>query len=90
MLNNTNIPVIQQGIKSIYTLNEDDRIRALAWEREKAERDYYSDMGNAREEGIAMGLARGRAEGVNIGKMEIINKLRAKGMSEAEIAALLG
>ena len=82
MLNNTNIPVIQQGIKSIYTLNEDDRIRALAWEREKAERDYYSDMGNAREEGIAMG--------VNIGKMEIINKLRAKGMSEAEIAALLG
>jgi len=94
MLNNTNIPVIQQGIKSIYTLNEDDRIRALAWEREKAERDYYSDMGNAREEGIAegmaRGLARGRAEGVNIGKMEIINKLRAKGMSEAEIAALLG
>ena len=86
MLNNTNIPVIQQGIKSIYTLNEDDRIRALAWEREKAERDYYSDMGNAREEGIAEGMARG----VNIGRMEIINKLRAKGMSEAEIAALLG
>ena len=41
---------------SIYTLNEDDRIRAMAWEREKAERDYYSDMGNAREEGRAEGI----------------------------------
>ena len=82
MLNETNIPIIQQGVKSIYTLNVDDCIRAMAWEREKAERDYYSDMGNAREEGRVQGRAEGRAE--------IIAKMRAEGIPEDIIKRISG
>lgn len=81
MLNETNIPIIQQSIKSIYSLNADEKIRALAWEREKAERDYYSDVGHAKAEGIEIGTAKG---------IEIITrKMRAHGMSDEEINAIL-
>ena len=78
MSNETNIPAISQGVKSILNLNSDDRIRAMAWEREKAERDYYSEIGNARDQG--------RAEE----KAAMIAKMRAEGIPEDIIKRIAG
>ena len=94
MLNETNIPAISQGVKSILTLNSDDRIRAMAWEREKAERDYYSEIGNARSQGREEGRAEGRKEGRAEGRKEeqaaMIAKMRAEGFSEEIIKRITG
>ena len=90
MPNETNIPVIRQGVKSILNLNSDDRIRAMAWEREKAERDYYSEIGNARSQGREEGRAEGRAEGRKEEQAAIIAKMRAEGIPEEIIKRITG
>ena len=86
MLNETNMPAISQGVKSILNLNSDDRIRAMAWEREKAERDYYSEIGNARSQGREEGRAEGRKEE----QAAMIAKMRAEGLSEEIIKRITG
>ena len=86
MLNETNIPAISQGVKSILTLNSDDRIRAMAWEREKAERDYFSEIGNARSQGREEGRAEGRKEE----QAAMIAKMRAEGIPEDIIKRITG
>jgi predicted transposase/invertase (TIGR01784 family) len=90
MLEKTNVPVIQESVQTIRKLNEDEKIRALAWECEKAERDYYSETQNAVDEGVARGRSEGILEGVARERAKVIAKMRAKGMSESEIADILG
>jgi len=77
MLKDTQIEAIQNGVKVIYDLSEDAKIREYVRQREKAEQDYYSDMAHAEEKGAA----RERAK--------LIAKWKAKGMTEEEIAELL-
>ncbi|MBP0965951.1 MAG: hypothetical protein J5999_11780 [Oscillospiraceae bacterium] len=61
----------------LYDMSDNAKLREIARIREKALHDEASQMKAARDEGIAQG------------KAEIISKLRAKGMSESEIKALL-
>lgn len=68
---------IKNGLKVIYSLSEDEKIREYVRQREKAEMDYRSDMSYAKAEG--------KAERDS----ELIAKWKAKGMTDEEIAELL-
>lgn len=82
MINQTNIPIMQKAVRVIYDMSEDTRIREEARMREKALHDEASALYNAKQEGLAEGVSKGRSE--------IIEKMRLAGMSEEQIQAILG
>ena len=65
----------------IDVVSADEKIRQEAWTREKTLNDYYSDMCNAREEGVEIGREEGREEE----RMNIIKNLKAMGLSQKDI-----
>lgn len=65
----------------IYDMSEDTKIRQLARLREKALHDEASALRKATEEGIAIGEERQRKA--------MIEKMKAMGMSEEQINAIL-
>ena len=65
----------------IYDMSEDTKIRELARLREKALHDEASALRKATEEGIAIGEERQRKA--------MIEKMKAMGMSEEQINAIL-
>ena len=73
MVEATSMPIIQKAVKVIYDMSEDTRIRELARMREKALHDEASALRQAKEEGRA----------------EIIEKMKASGMTEKQINAIL-
>ena len=77
MLETTGTEAIKNGVKVIYSLSEDEKIREYVRQREKAEMDYRSDMSYAKAEG--------KAEIDSV----LIAKWKAKGMTDEEIADLL-
>ena len=68
---------MQQAVRVIYDMSEDTRIRELARMREKAMHDEASALKNAKDEG--------RAEG----EAAILAKMKAFGMSDEQINAIL-
>lgn len=74
-------PAMKKAVNIIYDMSDNAKLREMARIREKALHDEASQMKAARDEGIAEGMEKGRAE--------IIAKLREKGMSESEINELL-
>lgn len=101
VLKQTNVPIMNKAVNIIYDLSEDTKIREMARLREKALHDEASALANAenkgiekgRAEGISIGEAKGRAEGEAKGRAEaeadIIAKLKAYGMTEEQIKAIL-
>ena len=93
MLKETNVPIINKAVRVIYDLSEDTRIREAARIREKALHDEASALANAKNEGRAEGIAQGIAQGMIAGRAEgeasIIAKMKAFGMSEEQIKAIL-
>ncbi len=85
MLKQTNVPIMNKAVNIIYDLSEDTRIREMARLREKALHDEASALANAKNEGISIGEAKGRAEA----EADIINKMKAYGMTEEQIKAVL-
>ena len=81
MVEATSMPIIQKAVKVIYDMSEDTKTRELARLREKALHDEASALKQAKNEGIEVG----RAEERNI----IIEKMRAMGMSEEKIKAIV-
>ena len=75
------MPIIQKAVKVIYDMSEDTKTRELVRLREKALHDEASALKQAKNEGIEVG----RAEERNI----IIEKMRAMGMSEEKIKAIV-
>ena len=74
----------------IDVVSADEKIRQEAWTREKTLNDYYSDMCNAREEGVEIGREEGRKEErmniiKNLKRMNIIKNLKAMGLSQKDI-----
>ena len=65
----------------IYDLSEDTRIREAARIREKALHDEASALANAKNEGRAEGRAEGEAN--------IISKMKAYGLSDEQIKAII-
>ena len=94
----TKIPEVKETIVRLRRLSANERIRQEAYYREKRLHDEASALGHARREGIAEGRAEGRVEGIAEGRAEgraevrreLIDRLRAGGMSESQIRALLG
>ena len=97
VLKQTNVPIMNKAVNIIYDLSEDTKIREMARLREKALHDEASALANAknegkaegRAEGISIGEAKGRAEGKAEAEADIIKKMKAYGMSEEQIKAIL-
>ena len=68
-------------VKVVYDLSEDTKIREAARIREKALHDEASALANAKNEGRAEGRAEGEAN--------IISKMKAYGLSEEQIKAII-
>lgn len=85
MVEATSMPIIQKAVKVIYDMSEDTKTRELARLREKALHDEASALKQAKNEGRAEGIEEGIAEARN----SIIAKMRAMGMSEEQIKAIV-
>ena len=85
MLESTNISGIQKGIQAVYKMSADERTRELIRMRENALHLEATLLEEAREEGEARGEARGEAKK----ESEIIQKMRAKGMTDEQINDIL-
>ena len=85
MVEATSMPIIQKAVKVIYDMSEDTKIRELARMREKALHDEASAIKDATNKGFAKGREEGRAEARN----EMIEKMRAMGMSEEQIKNII-
>lgn len=81
MIKNTNIPSMEQAVQVIFDMSADTALRERARMREKAILDEISNLEDAREEG--------RAEGRTEERNFLISKLKAKGMTDEQINALL-
>ncbi len=77
MLQETNVPVIQKAVMVIHKMSADEKIQEIARVREKALHDEASALKGAREEGAANR------------ETEIIDKMRAKGMTNEQIKEIL-
>ena len=77
MINQTNIPIMQKAVHVIYDMSEDTKVREVARLREKALHDEASALKEARNEGAASREA------------EIIENLKAYGMTDEQIKVAL-
>ena len=80
MVEATSMPIIQKAVKVIYDMSEDTKIRELARLREKALHDEASALRQAKDEG--------REEGKAELRNEMIEKMRAMGMTEEQIKSI--
>lgn len=71
------MPIIQKAVKVIYDMSEDTKTRELARLREKALHDEASALKQAKDEGKSEGVAM------------VIEKMKASGMTKAQINAIL-
>ena len=90
----TKIPEVKDVIVKVRELSADEKLRRLAFYREKRLHDEANAINGSRREGIKIGRAEGekigRAEGRAEGYKEIREKMRQKGYSEEQINDLLG
>ena len=85
MIVETNDPVMKKAVRIIYDMSEDSILRERARMREKALHDEASLINGARAEGRAEGIA----EGEVIGEQKVIDKMKAYGMTDEQIKAIL-
>ena len=90
MISQTNIPIMQKAVRVIYDMSEDTKIREAARMREKALHDEASALYNAKQEGLAEGEIKGIAKGRDEERAIIIEKMRAAGMTDEQIIAIIG
>ena len=86
MLQNTGTPAVKKAVNVIYSMSADDRIREQARLREKVLHDEASALKGARNEGILIGEARGRMEGLKQGKMNLLEQMLSAGIITPEQA----
>ena len=71
---------IEKANEELEYLTGDDAVRRIAFLREKAERDYITNMSGARKAGLEMGREEGRKEGEKEKTKEIAKEMLAKGI----------
>lgn len=76
-------------LEVIYDMSEDTKIREIARLREKALHDEASALKNAKAEGLEEGMVKGRAEGRAEGEASVIAKMKAYGLIEEQIKAII-
>ena len=82
----TKIPEVKDVIEQIRELSADEKLRRLAFYREKRLHDEANAINGSRREGIRIGRAEGRAEK----EKEFVKAMRLKGYSEDQINDILG
>ena len=91
-------PIMKEVVNAEMAFTEDEIMRRQYTQREKALRDYRSDMAEARREGRQEGILEGKREGILEGKREgrqeekvsiAVNMLRL-GIDVSHIAAATG
>ena len=82
-MNNT---VMKDVEKAEHAFTSDEAMRYQYMLREKAIRDYYSGLDEAKQEGIALGEKRGEERGHKLG----IAEGREQGAQQEKIANILG
>ena len=85
MISQTNVPIMKKAVNIIYDMSEDTKIREIARLREKALHDEASALKNAKEEG----RAEGEAEGAAKKQAELIANMKAFGMTDEQINAII-
>ena len=78
--------VMKNVAKAENAFTSDETMRYKYMLREKAIRDYYSGLDDARQEGVKQGLAQGREEGLAQGREQGL----AQGAQQEKIANILG
>ena len=82
----TKIPEVKDVIVKVRELSSDEKLRRLAFYREKRLHDEANAINGSRREGIRIGRAEGRAEERN----KIIDIMRLQGYSEEQINNIVG
>ena len=78
-MNNT---VMKDVAKAENAFTSDETMRYKYMLREKAIRDYYSGLDDARQEGVKQGLAQGREEGLAQGREQGLAQGREQGLAQ--------
>ena len=93
MIRQINDPVMNKAVKVIIDMSRDTQIRENARIREKALHDEAFFMEGARAEGRAegemIGIEKGEKIGIEKGISQMIEKLKARGMTDDEIDELM-
>ncbi len=76
-------------LKVTYDMSEDAKIGEIARLRGKALHDEASALKNAKAEGLEEGMVKGRAEGRAEGEASVIAKMKAYGLTEEQIKAII-
>ena len=71
---------IEKANEELEYLTGDDAVRRIAFLREKAERDYITNMSGARKAGLELGREEGIKEGEKKKTIEIAKEMLAKGI----------
>jgi predicted transposase/invertase (TIGR01784 family) len=79
-------PMIKEAYCKLQAMSEDEATRILYEARLKAQRDDYSRMQGARQEGLEEGHREGRKEGRQEEKLEIARKMKSRGVAAGQIA----
>ena len=82
--------VIKKAKVEIRTLTEDEKVRRLAYLREKWDYEYNMDMKHSREEGIEEGIEKGIEKGIETQSKKIAKKLLHEGMQLEKIKEITG
>jgi predicted transposase/invertase (TIGR01784 family) len=106
MLENTNVREINQAIVVLRELNADEKMRYISDMREKALHDEANALNSAKKSGFNEGMKQGKIKGLEQGKKEgleqgkkegaieerklIVSQLKASGMTDEQIKAILG
>ena len=84
-MNNT---VMKDVAKAENAFTSDETMRYKYMLREKAIRDYYSGLDDAKQEGVKQGLAQGREQGVQQEKIANIIGMLREGIDISVIAKI--
>jgi predicted transposase/invertase (TIGR01784 family) len=90
MLENTNVREINQAIVVLRELNADEKMRYISDMREKALHDEANALNSAKRSGFNEGMKQGKMEGAIEERKLIISQLKASGMTDEQIKAILG
>lgn len=83
-------PYIDEVLKELEELSRDPERRAEYEARDRALRDYITQMHSARQEGLEQGLEQGLKQGLEQGKLEIASNAIKLGLTNEQIRALTG
>ena len=79
-------PIMKEVVNAEMAFTEDEIMRRQYTQREKALRDYRSDMAEARREGRQEGILEGKREGILEGKREGILEGKREGRQEEKVS----